>query len=144
MLAGNLALMIAALFTGAAFYINIAEQPARLGLDDRGLLAEWKPAYMRGFAMQLPLVVVGGIFGLIAWWQGRQVGFLVGAVLIIANGPWTVLAIMPTNKILMATKLEEAGPNSRSLILKWNRLHAARTSLGGLATIAFLVALSST
>ena len=144
MLAGNLALMIAALFTGAAFYINIAEQPARLGLDDRGLLAEWKPAYMRGFAMQLPLVVVGGIFGLIAWWQGRQLGFLVGAVLIIANGPWTVLAIMPTNKILMATKLEEAGPNSRSLILKWNRLHAARTSLGGLATIAFLVALSST
>jgi hypothetical protein len=144
MLAGNLALMIAALFTGAGFYINIAEQPARLGLDDRGLLAEWKPAYMRGFAMQLPLVVVGGIFGLIAWWQGRQIGFLVGAVLMIANGPWTVLAIMPTNKILMATKLEEAGPNSRSLILKWNRLHAARTSLGGLATIAFLVALSST
>ena len=84
MLAGNLALMIAALFTGGAFYINIAEQPARLGLDDQGLLAEWKPAYMRGFAMQLPLVIVGGILGLIAWWQGRQVGFLVGAVLIIA------------------------------------------------------------
>jgi|SRR5690242_13687417 len=49
MLAGLFGLTISALFTGAALYINIAENPARLSLDDRSMLAEWKPAYEAGY-----------------------------------------------------------------------------------------------
>jgi hypothetical protein len=117
------------------------EQPARLGLDDCALLAQWKPAYKRGFAMQAPLAIIGFLLGIVAWWMTGRLTFVFGAILLVANWPWTIFGIMPTNKALMAIELNDAGPRSRALIVKWNRLHSVRTTLGGLATVAFLSAL---
>jgi hypothetical protein len=142
-LVGHLALITAAIFTGAAFYVNFAEQPARLSLDDRSLLAEWKPAYKRGYSMQAPLAIVGLLLGLLSWWLTGRLAFVAGALLMLANWPWTIFVIMPTNKTLMATELAEAGPLTRALLVKWNKLHAVRTGLGGLAVVAFLWAVSS-
>jgi hypothetical protein len=137
MLVGHLALIAASLFTGAAFYVNIAEQPARLGLDDQSLLSEWKSSYKRGFAMQAPLAIAGCLFGFIAWWQTKELGFLIGAIAMIANWPWTLLGIMPTNNALMATEVAAAGPQSRALVVRWGTLHAVRTALGIVATVVF-------
>jgi uncharacterized membrane protein len=136
-----LALIAAAVFFGAAFYVNFAEQPARLQLDDRSLLAEWKPSYKRGFAMQAPLAIVGFVLGAIAWWQTRDWLWLAGAIILVANWPYTLLGIMPTNNALMALDPAAAGPQSRRLIEKWAGLHAVRTALGAAATALFACAL---
>jgi Domain of unknown function (DUF1772) len=138
MVFGLLALIAAAIFTGAALYVNAAEQPARLSLDDRALLTEWKPSYKRGAAMQAPLALVGCLLGLIAWWQTSHGGFLIGAIAIIAPWPWTLIGIKPTNDALLATEPDRAGPQTRALVVKWGALHGVRTALGGLATLAFL------
>jgi hypothetical protein len=140
-LSGLLALTIAAVFTGAALYINVAEQPARLHLDNAALLAEWKPAYKRGFAMQAPLAIMAFVLGAFAWWQSGQWLFLLGGVLMLANWPWTMLAIMPVNNRLMKTEPAMATDDTRALIRHWNVLHGVRTLLGGTATVVFLIAL---
>jgi Domain of unknown function (DUF1772) len=142
MLAGHLALALAAAFAGAAFYIHAAEQPARLGLDDRSLLKEWKPSYAGGFAMQGSLAVVSSLLGLVSAWMTADWRWFVGAVLILANWPYTLIWMMPTNNKLKGIAEIDAGSDSRALILAWGKLHAVRTGLGIAATAFYLWALN--
>lgn len=142
MLAGQLALAAAAVFTGGALYVNIAEQPARLALDTRSLLAEWKLSYQRGALMQASLALIGGALGVIAYFTTWDWRWLVGAALILAPWPYTLFIITPTNNLLKATSLETANEQTRGLILQWGRLHMLRTALGVAATMVFVWALN--
>jgi Domain of unknown function (DUF1772) len=138
MLTGQLALTTAAIFTGAAIYVSLCEQPARLQLDDRALLTEWKPSYKHGFAMQAPLALIGAALGFAAWWQAGDWRWLAGGIAIISAWPYTLLVIKPTNDRLLATDPADAGLQVRALIEKWGRLHAGRTAIGVVTTVLFL------
>ena len=138
MMAGDLALTIAAVFTGAAIYINIAEQPARLQLDNRSLLAEWKPAYRRGYMMQASLAIVGGLFGLVTYLSTLDWRWLLGAIVLLANWPYTIFIIMPTNSRLMDIPPEAATAETRRMLERWGTLHAGRSAVGLVATLIFL------
>jgi len=134
--AGTFALILAALFAGAALYINLAEHPARMKLDAAHAVAQWSPSYDRGYAMQATLAVLAGLAGLAAWWELRGTLWLVGALLMLANWPWTLFVIMPVNRKLKAG----AGDDTVPLLNRWARLHAARTLLSFAAVICFAVA----
>ena len=138
MFAGQLAPAIAAAFTGAAIYINIAEQPARLQLDDSSLLAEWKLAYSRGYMMQASLAIVGGFFGVVAFFSTFEWRWLLGAVVLLVNWPYTIVVIMPINRRLMNTPAGGATTETRSMIGRWGILQAGRSALELAATLVFL------
>ena len=92
------------------------------------------------FAMQASLAVLGGISGALAWWASRDGLWLAGAIVLVANWPFTLLVIMPTNLRLMATAPDSADAATRSLLEQWGRLHAVRSVLGAIATLLFLLA----
>ena len=141
MIPGLLALVTAAMFAGAAIYVNVAEQPARLALDDGALLRRWKRSYDRAAIMQASLALISAIFGAVAFWQSADLRWLAGALTIFANWPYTLLAIRPTNNILHRVDDERADQSMRRLIERWGLLHAVRSVLGGVATLAYLWAL---
>jgi hypothetical protein len=138
MFAGQLALALAAVFTGAAIYINIAEQPARLQLDDSSLLGERKLAYRRGSMMQASLALFGGFFGVVAFFGTFGWRWLLGAIVLLANWPYPIFVIMPTNHRLMNTPPGAATAETRGMIGRWGLLHAGRSALGLIATLIFL------
>jgi hypothetical protein len=138
MFAGQLSLIAAALFSGAAIYVNVAEQRARLHLGYQALLTQWKSAYKRGLAMQAPLALIGCVLGLLAGWQTRDRLWLVGAAILVTNWPYTLFVVRPVNKQLKRIHSAGAGPESQALIEKWGKLHAIRSALGLAATLAFL------
>ena len=47
---------------------------------------------------------------------------MAGSLLLLANWPFTMLAIMPVNKRLMAMTSREAGAESRGLLRRWGSL----------------------
>ena len=134
--AGTLALILAAMFAGAALYINVAEHPARMKLDANHALAQWSPSYDRGYAMQAALVLLAGVAGLAAWWELGGTLWLAGALLMLANWPWTFIVMMPVNRKLKAG----AGDDTVPLLNRWAQLHAVRTLLGIAAAICFAIA----
>lgn len=127
----QLALVVAAAFTGAAVYVNLVEHPARRALDARAALQEWQPAYKRGAAMQSSLALVGFV---LAAFLGAGALVAAGAVLMIAPWPWTYLAIMPLNNRLLAMSPDAVSPDLHSMLERWEVLHRVRTLLGAAAT----------
>ena len=133
-----LATLCAAVFTGAAIYINIVEHPARMSLGPSAALAEWRPAYRRGALMQAPLAIVGLLAAVAAWATGGGAAWLIGGVLLGAVVPFTLVVTAPTNTRLMDTATDGAPSVARALLERWNRLHAVRSALSLTALLIFL------
>ena len=88
--------------------------------------------------MQAGLAVAGGLFGFVAYFNALDWRWLFGAVVLLANWPYTIFVIMPTNRRLMNTPAEAATAETRRMLARWGALHAGRSALGLVATLIFL------
>jgi len=136
-----LAVLCCTLFAGAAIYINLVEHPARMGCDTKTAATVWAPSYKRATVVQAPLAALSFLAGVGASLFAGGILWLIGAVLIGLVIPFTFIGVMPTNHQLLAPGRDLSSIETRSLLVKWGRLHAVRSVLSLLASIVYLVSL---
>src|SRR5438067_5034117 len=130
-----IATLSAALFAGAAIYINVAEHPARMSIDTRSAALQWAPSYQRATLMQAPLAIVSFVAGMGVWLLGGGVLWLLAALFIGAVVAITFVVIMPTNRQLLAGGRDLGSGETRELLDRWGKLHAIRSAASGVATL---------
>ena len=133
-----LATLASGLFAGAAVYITAVEHPARVSCGTELAVREFAPSYKRATVMQAALAVAGCLAGLAAAWQLQDAGVALGALLLGAVVPFTLIVIFPTNARLLDPALDPRSAEATELLQSWGRLHAVRS---GLSTLAFVVLL---
>jgi len=138
-----LAVLSCTLFTGAAIYINLVEHPARMECGTEIAARQWAPSYRRATWMQASLAVVAGGTGLVLWLHGHGSLWGVGALLILAVVPVTLVIIFPTNKRLLEPGRDLRSSETRALLQRWAHLHAIRSVLGLAASVVYIWALGS-
>ncbi len=133
----------AAIFAGAAIYINLVEHPARLECGTAVAIQEWRPSYRRATIMQASLAIVGLLTAVAAWLRGQGAPVLIAGLVLGSVVPFTLLIIFPTNKALEDPALDVDSERAATLLSKWNRLHALRSAAALVALVIFLLDLGA-
>ena len=140
MISGTLALVFAAAFTGAAFYVNWVEQPARLALDEEALLSEWGPSDSRGVSLLAGFALLAAIAGFSAYFESQDVRWAVGALIIVSSWLYTFFVMAPLNNQILSLRGRDVAA-ARALIRQWGLIESGLTAIGVAAVAVFLWAL---
>jgi hypothetical protein len=133
-----IAVLSCSLFTGAALYVSLVEHPARMQCGVEVAATEFPPSYRRGTVMQVTSAALGLLSSVAAWLDGAAFWWLVAGVLLGSVIPFTLIAILPTNKRLLSPTLDKRSVEAERLLARWGALHAVRSVLSGVALMIFL------
>lgn len=137
-LAKILAVVCCGLFSGASLYVTLVEHPARMECGTQLAVTQFGPSYRRATIMQAALAMIGSVLAALAGIFYRQRGWLVAAAAFVSVVPYTLLVILPTNKQLLDSSLDQSSERARVLLVRWGYLHAARTAVSLIAFVYLL------
>jgi hypothetical protein len=137
MIWGTFALVFAAAFTGASFYVNWVEQPARLELEDEALLSEWGPSDSRGIALLAAYALLAAIAGFIAYFESQDVRWAFGALVMILSWPYVFFVMTPLDNQIRGLRGSDVAA-ARALVRQWGLVESGLTGLGAAAVALFV------
>jgi hypothetical protein len=124
-------------FFGAALYVNIVEQPARLALDADSIVREWVPSNRRGFFMFSVLAIISALCGYTEYARTGDVRWLIGATIILASWPYAYFVVTPVNVLLYSARRKAPAPVVRKLMREWGLVEWGQTAIGLAAACIF-------
>ena len=126
---GLLAFSTASAFLGAALYINVVEQPARLALGPQSSVKEWALSNRRGFLMLSAMAILSATLAYAQYVRTGDVRWIIGGTVNLANLPYTYFVVTPVNIWLCA--IPPGGPRSpaRELLRDWGLLEWGQTTI---------------
>ena len=134
---GLYAFAVAASFLGAAIYIGVVEQPARLALSGRAMIQEWKLSNRRGTLTLSAFAVISAILAYVQFRADGDVRWIIGGITILASWPYAYFVMMPVNVWLFAISPGRAVSPARKLMRDWGLLEWGQALIGFAATCAF-------
>ena len=140
---GLYAFATAASFLGAAIYIGLVEQPARLALGGGAMIQEWKLSNWRGTLVLSVFAVVSAILAYIQFRTDGDVRWIIGGVTILATWPYAYFVMMPVNVWLCAIPPGRAVSAARKLMRDWGLLEWGHALIGLAAACVFAWALET-
>ena len=125
-----IAFAVVSAFFGAALYINIVEQPARLALHAGSMIREWIPSNRRGFIMLATLAVISAIRAYVDYGRTGDIRPLLGGTIILASWPYAYFVMNPLNIWLYALPPKGASSVLRELMRDWGFLEWGQSAIG--------------
>jgi hypothetical protein len=138
---GLYAFAIAAAFLGAAIYIGLVEQPARLKLGAPAMVREWVVSDHRGTILLTTLSLVSAALAFIQFRMGGDVRWIIGGLAILTSWPYEYYVLVPVSIWLCAIPPEKGSAPARRLMRDWGLLEWGYTLIGLAACGAFAWAL---
>jgi hypothetical protein len=133
-----IAIMCSPLFAGAALYVSIIEHPARMSAGISIALQEFRPSYRRGAVLQIGMAVVACVCSFVlSLFTSQWIWFLGGSMTGLMLS-FTLIFIMPTNRILLDATSPLKDSDVQNLFDRWARLHLIRSIAGMLGFVILL------
>jgi hypothetical protein len=130
MMAEQLTVIAAGLWAGISIYIALVEHPSALRVGVKFATDYFRVMSKRTAPLMMILAAAGGVAAVYVWYQGGDLGWLVGGALLLLQFPLTALFIVPTNIRLLKIDVGQASDEALALHHKWRTMHGIRTVLG--------------
>jgi hypothetical protein len=134
---GLYAFAVAAAFLGATIYVGFVEQPARLRLNTRAMIEEWRLSNRRGTLVLSVLAVLSAAIALVQFRMNGDVRWIIGGITILASWPYAYFVMMPVNIWLFTAPPGKPASPLRKLMRDWGLLEWGHAVIGFSACCVF-------